>query len=65
VALIAGIWGWFEHWLVERLVEMGLAWLFKRYVLAGMDFQIWVWIALALLAVILVIRLIARLVDSW
>jgi hypothetical protein len=63
VGLIGGIWGWVERWLVEHLVEMGLVWLFKHYVLMGMDFQIWVWMVLAL-AVILVVVLIAWLVDA-
>jgi hypothetical protein len=64
VRLIGGIWGWVERWLVEHLVEMGLVWLFKNYVLMGLDFQIWVWMVLAL-AVILVVVLIAWLVDAW
>jgi hypothetical protein len=65
VGLIGGIWGWFERWLVEHLGEMGLVWLLKQhYVLMGLDFQIWVWIVLALAVVILVGVLIAWLVDS-
>jgi hypothetical protein len=66
VGLIGGIWGWVERWLawlVDRLVEMFLVWLFKHYVLMGMDFQIWVWVVLAL-AVIPVVVLIAWLVDA-
>jgi hypothetical protein len=53
-----------ERWLFEHLVEMGLVWLFKHYVLMGMDFQIWVWMVIAL-AGILVLVLIAWLVDAW
>jgi hypothetical protein len=57
--MLGGIWGWlvehlFEH-LGEHLVAMGLVWLFSK---------IWVWMVLAL-AVILIVRLIAWLVDAW
>lgn len=59
----AGIWGWVERWLVGFLIEIGLVWLFKRYVLMGLDLEIWIWMVLAL-AVIMVIVLIARFVDA-
>jgi hypothetical protein len=63
VGLIGDIWRWVEHWLFDRLFEMVLAWLLTHYVLASIDFQIWVWLVLAL-AVILVVMLIAWLVDA-
>ena len=42
-----------------------LVWLLtQHYVLMGMDFQIWVWMVLALAVIIPVVILIARLVDN-
>ena len=42
-----------------------MVWLLtQHYVLMGMDFQIWVWMVLALAVIIPVVILIARLVDN-
>jgi hypothetical protein len=68
VGLIGDIWRWLERWLVEHIGEHfskeALVWLLTRhYVMAGLDFEIWVWILIALVVGVLIAWLVGASND--
>jgi hypothetical protein len=56
---IAGVEGWLVDWLLEHLALKGTVWLLKQHLnLVGLDLPIWIWMVLALAAILVV-------VDWW